>query len=415
MKLHENIQQLRRQAGLSQEALAEKLGVSRQAVSKWESGAALPELEKLTEMARLFSVRLDALLGLTPPEDSPPSGAPAPFDEESLRRLLSASEAQTAAHDKRLLTALGLGMAALLTAVCLFVSFQLSSLRQEYQNSLSSLRGSLTDLESRFYAALQQPQDTDAASFLDVDCRVSALDPLEKHMTLWLSATPYEYQEGATARFVLSGDGFEPLSVDGTRDAGGAFTAEGRLPLCDEVDIRLVLRTPDGLERTEKLDRLSGLLSLSQLQVFARFDGSYTRFNLEKAVTFHISPRATLTAEGAELYQKWGLSPLVPVSGRAELTHNGKVLDSVPLEFSAEQPLDDPPSSVSAAAALAPGFRFTATGGAIERKCALEPGDRFALTLYISDSYGQQYEQAALSLSIGADGEFREDAPRAGG
>lgn len=41
MNLCENLQRLRRQAGLSQEALAEKLGVSRQAVSKWESGVSL--------------------------------------------------------------------------------------------------------------------------------------------------------------------------------------------------------------------------------------------------------------------------------------------------------------------------------------------------------------------------------------
>ena len=68
MNLCENLQRLRRQAGLSQEALAEKLGVSRQAVSKWESGAAVPELDKLTELAHIFHIRLDELLGLPSPE-----------------------------------------------------------------------------------------------------------------------------------------------------------------------------------------------------------------------------------------------------------------------------------------------------------------------------------------------------------
>ena len=45
--LSENIYALRRKSGLSQEQLAERIGVSRQAVSKWESGASTPELEKL--------------------------------------------------------------------------------------------------------------------------------------------------------------------------------------------------------------------------------------------------------------------------------------------------------------------------------------------------------------------------------
>lgn len=61
--LGKNIARLRRAAGLSQEELAERLSVSRQAVSKWESGQAQPELTRLTAMARLFGVTLDALTG----------------------------------------------------------------------------------------------------------------------------------------------------------------------------------------------------------------------------------------------------------------------------------------------------------------------------------------------------------------
>ena len=45
--LSERIYQFRRNSGLSQEQLAEKIGVSRQAISKWESGISTPELEKL--------------------------------------------------------------------------------------------------------------------------------------------------------------------------------------------------------------------------------------------------------------------------------------------------------------------------------------------------------------------------------
>jgi transcriptional regulator with XRE-family HTH domain len=57
-----SIAKLRKQANLSQEQLGDKLGVSRQAVSKWESGEALPELERLLEMSTLFDVSIDAML-----------------------------------------------------------------------------------------------------------------------------------------------------------------------------------------------------------------------------------------------------------------------------------------------------------------------------------------------------------------
>ena len=56
------IQAGRKAAGLSQEALGERLGVSRQAVSRWEADAAVPELEKLIAMSRLFGVTTDFLL-----------------------------------------------------------------------------------------------------------------------------------------------------------------------------------------------------------------------------------------------------------------------------------------------------------------------------------------------------------------
>ena len=63
MKLGANLQYLRRLHGnMTQERLAERMGVSRQTVSKWETGESLPEVDKLLELSRLFSCTIDALL-----------------------------------------------------------------------------------------------------------------------------------------------------------------------------------------------------------------------------------------------------------------------------------------------------------------------------------------------------------------
>lgn len=59
----ENIRNMRKQRGMMQEQLAEALGVSVAAVSKWERGAAMPDLSYIAEMADLFGVSLDALVG----------------------------------------------------------------------------------------------------------------------------------------------------------------------------------------------------------------------------------------------------------------------------------------------------------------------------------------------------------------
>lgn len=71
---------LRRTAGLSQEGLAEKLGVSRQAVSKWERGEACPDIDNLIALSDLYGVSLDGLVRGTMP-DTPPASDHAPEPE----------------------------------------------------------------------------------------------------------------------------------------------------------------------------------------------------------------------------------------------------------------------------------------------------------------------------------------------
>lgn len=64
MEFSTRLKDLRAQSALSQEQLARRIGVSRQAITKWESGAGRPELESLVALADVFAVSIDALLGL---------------------------------------------------------------------------------------------------------------------------------------------------------------------------------------------------------------------------------------------------------------------------------------------------------------------------------------------------------------
>ena len=59
----QNLQKIRSEKNLSQEQLADKIGVSRQTISAWESGKASPELDKITTISKLFSVSIDELVG----------------------------------------------------------------------------------------------------------------------------------------------------------------------------------------------------------------------------------------------------------------------------------------------------------------------------------------------------------------
>lgn len=61
--LGDKLYQLRKANGISQEELADKLGVSRQAISKWERGEALPDTDNLISISKLYNVSLDELVG----------------------------------------------------------------------------------------------------------------------------------------------------------------------------------------------------------------------------------------------------------------------------------------------------------------------------------------------------------------
>lgn len=79
MKLNEKIAFYRRKLGYSQQTLADAMSVSRQSVSKWETGESLPEVTKLPQLAALFGVTTDFLLS----EDAPAEDSAPPQPEKS--------------------------------------------------------------------------------------------------------------------------------------------------------------------------------------------------------------------------------------------------------------------------------------------------------------------------------------------
>lgn len=85
MILADKIVSLRKKAGWSQEDLAEKLGVTRQSVSKWEGAQSVPDMDKVVQMSRLFGVSTDFLLKDELEEETP--CAAAQDDDTPLRRV----------------------------------------------------------------------------------------------------------------------------------------------------------------------------------------------------------------------------------------------------------------------------------------------------------------------------------------
>ena len=87
MTFSEKLTDLRRKAGLSQEQLADRLGVTRQSVSKWEGGTAMPELVKLISLSELFDVSVDYLVKDWMEEPDNPCGGTEEISSKQADRL----------------------------------------------------------------------------------------------------------------------------------------------------------------------------------------------------------------------------------------------------------------------------------------------------------------------------------------
>ena len=115
MNVSEKILQLRKAKGFTQEELAEKLNVSRQSVSKWESGQSVPELEKLVALSGIFEVTTDHLL------------KPSELDELSIKTEMLEKQQQELARESKkrkekqfcVLSCVGIYLAAIAVIVLL--------------------------------------------------------------------------------------------------------------------------------------------------------------------------------------------------------------------------------------------------------------------------------------------------------
>ncbi len=111
MNLHETIYRLRTSQGMSQLELAEALEVSRQSISKWETGAAVPELDKLIKLSEVFGVTLDELV----------QGAPSQEKEQQAFEAVMPQPTAAASQPRRMETHRIISLALLCTFLLLTV------------------------------------------------------------------------------------------------------------------------------------------------------------------------------------------------------------------------------------------------------------------------------------------------------
>ena len=206
MTLGQRIQELRKQSNLSQEALGEKLGVSRQAISRWEMDGAVPEVDKLIAMGRLFGVDLNDLLQVDQPGSAGEGEAQAPAPEE---------KAPLRPARRRRLPALAI-LALALGLVALTLSF--GRITGKLGDRLTALESRVEELEARLDPSVPLVADAQVSS------RWYSYAQGIQGSTITVSLTPGELREDLelTLSYVRDSDGYS-REHEFTREAGGTY------------------------------------------------------------------------------------------------------------------------------------------------------------------------------------------------
>lgn len=230
MTLGQRIQELRKARDLSQEALGEILGVSRQAISRWEMDGAVPEVDKLIQMAKLFGVSLNDLLRVEEPA--------APEEENAEASVPGGA----AGAQKRRHAGVVLPILALLAVVLGLVAFTVS-----FGRRTGALQDELVRLEHRIDQLEQSASGLDPTAPL-----VSTFDFEWTGGQLELDLVPFQRPDGLTVSFTAGG-----ASAEGAEGANGHYTAA--IPLDRENrEVTVTATLSDGTRRyTQALVRIS--------------------------------------------------------------------------------------------------------------------------------------------------------------
>ncbi len=269
MTIGERIAQKRKENNLSQEALGEALGVSRQSISKWESDNSLPEIEKLIAMSKLFSVSVGWLLGVEETEqraeaDEGGAAESAPEDsgelseqqlkmvEEIVSRYIAAQpKPQTLSPRRRRIVKVCVVAAAVCLAMGLFwLSSQMDQMENQYNNLqyaldrvTDSVNSQINGIGSRVEEILQSQNNLTADYAVDwVEMDIPA-----GTVTIRAWAVPKTYREGMTATFLAVCDG-ETLEIPAELTEGQTFSATFDCPLVDDIQVSVVFLSGDTRE-----------------------------------------------------------------------------------------------------------------------------------------------------------------------
>lgn len=269
MTLGQRIQELRKQAGLSQEGLGEALGVSRQAVSKWESDGGIPELDTLIAMSRMFGITVGQLLGVEEPREE--EAAQPSVNEELVEAVLRryAEESRRPAESEQppkypIGSWIVAGCAVVLAVVMLIVGVgkvrgvfstvsNLQSQISTLQSDLNSVSSQVSNISGNLREQVEQALEEGNRMLSTFNWNMVSFDPKEQTVTLRFNATLKDYSAGSTMQihtYWIKTDRTEG-QTDSEWVKGPSFSGEITVPMNFHTEVSVRVKDSSGNVREQ--------------------------------------------------------------------------------------------------------------------------------------------------------------------
>ena len=277
MELYEKLYELRRASGMSQEELAEKLGVSRQAVSKWEGGGAQPELQKLIELSKLYNVSVDELLSLEHAKSQQDAAEAAVPNNAEITLAEKLGFRDFCAQHKRAIGGAAVALAALIAVGVHYndrintLSTQVNDLRSQLYNVQNSLSNQIAGISNNVSDILER----ESSLLSQYSYEVKRVDLKKQECTLAFSLLPKTLDEETLVSIGLIDQGnSSPLdsyrqgySAGLAQDGFGYLRGDVTLPLSDELDVSVYFKRHSETQ-SEELGKINDLKAAYLPQVY---------------------------------------------------------------------------------------------------------------------------------------------------
>lgn len=317
MNFNENLRAYRKEKDFSQEYLAQRMKVSRQTISKWENGTAMPDLKKLTELAELFETSMDELLGTSSPMQKDES-----FSIEEIRSYAySFAQNQINAYEKKnktrqIITSLSI---LILAAGLIITNININSISNNLTNAINN-RSSQIIYENNDYEETVSDYITVFVS------NINKNDPRLAEVTFIYS--PKTYAKGTVVSFVINdmlSSSLQNNDVVAELLSNGTFVATKEINFAElnSADIKI----DDGSNiTTERLE-------LDWVALYRDFKDTLIEY-----VVIESSANKTIEFIDPDFKISWGNNEAMPsiVEAYVEVKYDNKVLESKNVKIQSE-------------------------------------------------------------------------------